>query len=201
MNCPVCERTLQQAVLLDSSKERPDLRGFRCSAGHGVYLPSDLYFSWRETAATSSTEPPESDLNEDVGDIMQAKLCPQDSRIMTRYRVASEGGFWLDRCATCGGIWFDGAEWDATVAAGLHEQLPRVFSDSWQRAMIERSVEAFHARRRSEWIGHEDLQRVESFREWVWGHEHSALLLARVLERPEAASTKDETVTRDHDSA
>jgi len=201
MTCPVCERTLQQAVLLEPDGERPSLRGFRCSAGHGVFLPSDLYFSWRDTSTSGPAEALDSPLSDEVGDIKQAKLCPQDSHIMSRYRVAEEGSFWLDRCATCGGTWFDGTEWDATVQADLHKQLPRVFSDSWQRDMVERSIDTFHARRLAEWIGDQDVQKAEAFREWVWNHEHSALLLARVLERPDSMPSTGEDAPQPGGSA
>ena len=184
----MCDAALAQASLLPADDSGSDLRGFRCPQGHGVFLPSDLYFDWREGREPTG----DLDLSAasgDVGDVKRAKLCPQDSRIMGRYRSAGDKGFWIDRCATCGGAWFDGSEWEATVAAGLHETLTHVFSDAWQREAEEATARAARRERLADAIGSDDLERTDAFREWVWSHPQRHLLIARVGERPDASPT------------
>ena len=185
MNCPICASPLERATLLHG--DGPELRGFRCARGHGVFLPSDLYFDWRDGRE------PTGDLDTslasgDVGDVKRAKLCPQDGRIMGRYRTTGDDGFWIDRCSTCGGAWFDGSEWEATVAAGLHGSLTRVFSDAWQREAEEAAASTARRDRLAETVGAEDLDRADAFREWVWSHPQRHLLIARVSERPETTA-------------
>jgi Zn-finger nucleic acid-binding protein len=183
MTCPICDSSLEHTVLLAADESGGDLRGFRCPRDHGVFLPSDLYFDWRdERKQTGNLDL--AAVSDDVGDMRQAKLCPQDGRIMARYRSGSAAGFWIDRCGTCGGTWFDGSEWEATVSTGLHEALTNVFSDAWQREVEEAAVAAQRRERLAESVGESDLRRADEFREWVWSHPQRHLLLARVCERP-----------------
>ncbi len=181
MNCPICDTPLERLTLFRADGFGAELRGFGCSQGHGVFLPSDLYFDWRDRH-----EPRQvldlSVVTGDVGDAKRAKLCPQDGRIMLRYRSGGDRGFWIDRCGTCGGVWFDGSEWEATVAAGLHERLPRVFSDAWERDAEEESAVAARRKRLADAVGPDDLARADAFWEWVSSHPQRHLLLARVSE-------------------
>ena len=184
MNCPICDTALDRASLLPADDSGSELRGFRCARGHGVFLPSDLYFDWRD-GREPTRDLDLSAASGEVGDVKRAKLCPQDGRIMGRYRSAGDKGFWIDRCSTCGGAWFDGAEWEATVTAGLHEALPHVFTDAWQREAEEATAAAARRERLVESVGSDDLDRADEFREWVWSHPHRHLLIARISERPE----------------
>lgn len=186
MNCPVCGADLERASLLDASAEDPTLRGFRCPGGHGVFLPSDLYFAWRERHAPAEQAPSSVPPSGAVGDLKQAKLCPQNARIMRRAQTGPDG-FWLDRCATCGGVWFDGQEWEATVEAGLLDLLPTLFTDAWQRQIDEAQTAEHWQSTLEEQIGADDLARVDAFREWAWAHPLRHLVMARLTERPEAA--------------
>lgn len=184
MTCPLCSAALDQALLLDADGEAPVLRGFACPEGHGTFLPSDLYFAWRdrhEPAGEPSSDVPSSD---EVGDVKRAKLCPQDGRIMRRARVSADDGFWLDRCATCGGVWFDGDEWAATVEAGLLDALPSFFSDAWQRQVEEARAAGYWDAKLRERVGAGDLRRIDDFRAWVWAHPEREVLFARLNERP-----------------
>ena len=186
MTCPLCAAELERATLLTEADGVAALRGFRCPHEHGVFLAADLYFAWREGHEVGA-EPggivPSSD---EVGDVKRAKLCPQDGRIMSRFRTSHDGGFWLDRCATCGGIWFDGDEWDATVRLGLLDHLPSFFSDAWRRQVERESAERSHEVRLRERVGADDLGRVDEFRDWLWAHPERGALMARLTERPEA---------------
>ncbi len=184
MNCPICDLVLDAATLLDADGGHPALPGFRCPDGHGVFLPSDVYAEWEGEGPDDEPEPQAVTVDADaVGDVKRAKLCPQDRRIMSRFRV-SPGGFWLDRCGACGGAWFDGDEWQATVDAGLHKRLASVFSDAWQRRVEDATVSQERRNRLESAVGSEDLARVDEAREWIWAHPQRHLLLARLSDRP-----------------
>ena len=184
MNCPLCDRALDPTTLLEAQGDRPALQGFRCPDGHGVFLPSDVYVQWQEGGEEDAPDVESVTIDAgDVGDVKRAKLCPQDRHIMSRYQV-SPGGFWLDRCGSCGGAWFDGDEWDATVEAGLHLRLSAVFSDAWQRRVEDAAVQQRRRDRLADAAGADDLDRVDTFRQWVWAHPQRHLLLARLNDRP-----------------
>ena len=57
-----------------------------------------------------------------------------------RYRVGHGVGFTVDRCRNCEGAWLDGGEWEALRLRNLHDDLPRIFDDEWQRA-VKREVQ------------------------------------------------------------
>ena len=185
MTCPLCAADLVSATLLVDD-EGPDLRGAQCPAGHGRFLPSDLYLAWREghdSAESTGVPIPPADA---VGDVKAPKRCPEDGHIMSRYRVGDPASFWLDRCGSCHGVWFDGGEWEATVESGLLDQLPAIVSDAWQRAIEDTDAERHRTDRLRARIGADDLDRIDAFREWVWAHPARHVILARVGERPEA---------------
>ena len=63
----------------------------------------------------------------------KAGLCPFGHGVLIRARVDTEPAFFLDRCSTCGGIWFDRGELHLVAMAGLTEQLPDLWSPEWRR--------------------------------------------------------------------
>ena len=188
MTCPVCHSGLTRDTLLAGDGDTPDLRGFRCPKGHGVFLPSDLYFAWREGHEASAEAGGLVPDSADVGDLKQPKLCPQDGRIMGRYKVGGEASFWLDRCGTCSGVWFDGDEWNATVQAGLLGQLPTIVSDAWQRDSESAQAAQMRTARLRDQIRGEDLDRVDAFHAWVWEHPERHIILARLSEAPDTVA-------------
>ncbi|PAP75500.1 zf-TFIIB domain-containing protein [Rubrivirga marina] len=184
MTCPLCDAELDRSTLLEAEAGGRSLRGFRCPRDHGTFLPADLYFAWREHYEPADPPAEAVPSSDEVGDVKRAKLCPQDQHIMSRYRVRPEGGFWLDRCATCGGVWFDGEEWDATVEAGLLNRLPALLTDAWQRQADREVAHDGYEDRLRDRLG-EDLDRVDGFRAWAWQHPQRHLIFSRLRERPD----------------
>lgn len=60
-------------------------------------------------------------------------LCPVGHGIMVRARVELDEPFYLERCTTCGGIWFDKGEWQRIAEHNLADSLPAIWSKAWQR--------------------------------------------------------------------
>lgn len=185
MTCPLCATDLDRDTLVVVD-EGPDLRGFRCPNGHGRFLPSDLYTAWREGHDSGESTGAPIPTADTVGDVKVPKRCPEDGHIMGRYRVGDPASFWLDRCGTCHGVWFDGGEWEATVESGLLDQLPAIVSDAWQRTIDDVSAAQHRTDRLRAQIGPADLARIDDFRAWAWAHPARHVILARLGERPEA---------------
>jgi len=60
-------------------------------------------------------------------------VCPEGHGIMLRARVELDEPFYLERCTTCGGIWFDKGEWRRIVDNHLLPGLTDLWSATWQR--------------------------------------------------------------------
>ncbi len=52
---------------------------------------------------------------------------------MIRAKVDLDEPFYLEKCTTCGGIWFDWGEWLRVVENDLTESLGNIWSKAWQR--------------------------------------------------------------------
>jgi hypothetical protein len=79
-----------------------------------------------------SIEP--SDTGSDLPDYdKRTGLCPSGHGIMIRARVDIDEPFYLEKCATCGGIWFDNGEWIRLAGNNLVDVLGSIWSKSWQR--------------------------------------------------------------------
>jgi Zn-finger nucleic acid-binding protein len=72
----------------------------------------------------------------------RAGLCPEGHGILSRARVAAGQGFFLDRCTTCFGIWFDGGEWSQLASRHLLGDLRLFWSSTWQAQEREKRREA-----------------------------------------------------------
>lgn len=75
--------------------------------------------------------------------------------------------FGLDHCGVCNGVWFDAREYDALKAAGLHLELPQIFSPEWQQRLREeeraRKLTALYR----EQFGPEVYAELERVKKWL----------------------------------
>jgi Zn-finger nucleic acid-binding protein len=60
-------------------------------------------------------------------------VCPFGHGIMMRAKVDIDEPFYLEKCTTCGGIWFDQGEWLRIVENNFVENLSNIWSEAWQR--------------------------------------------------------------------
>lgn len=171
MHC-VCDShaELQRAELA------PGLAALRCPSCHGHRLDMADYERWRDDAQPASTDDDVPPMAPDAG--ARARPCPACTRLMSRYRVGATPDFRLDRCAPCGGVWFDAGEWPALVQAGLAQRLGDVVSDAWQRRVQTdeqraRRLAVLHAKH-----GEACLTELARVRTWLDAQPHRDELLA-----------------------
>lgn len=103
-SCPKCRRELLvPAVSADTASpplECPSCKGMWFEEADAQRIvEGDSLQELPHTGETSSS------LDDRVG------MCPYGHAILTRAKVDTEPPFHLDRCAKCGGIWFDQGEW------------------------------------------------------------------------------------------
>lgn len=148
LSCPKCrEETLERKeplVYKRHEDEETPLYPARCTRCKGVWLTRDEIAQWRSGGGVlelSPTEEPPADLEVDK----KAGLCPDCGRILVRAALGTAsdsesgdgGAFYLDRCANCGGIWFDHGEWNELAADEELDDLSRLWDPEWQRRRVE----------------------------------------------------------------
>jgi Zn-finger nucleic acid-binding protein len=162
MDCPVCKPT--QALVL-APLEGGNLTARRCPSCNGHWIRSTDFWRWRAIAGENLPETP----------APAGALTPPEAG---RYKVGHGVGFTVDRCRHCEGAWLDGGEWEALRLRNLHDDLPQIFDDAWQRA-VKREVQELTSeesfRRR---LGDETDQRAHETRAWLDAHPRRSELFA-----------------------
>jgi Zn-finger nucleic acid-binding protein len=190
MNCPVCKAKTLEAAELPTGGET-GLTALRCRGCGGHWVAGDIYLLWvdRRGATAPETLPAADTPTPSVADVPKAKLCPQCGRLLARGRVGRGLNFSLNRCATCGGFWFDAGMWDALLARGLHDDAHHVFSPVWQAEALRQERQQQHERLMIAKLGDADFQEIRRIRKWIETHPHRSELYAVLMEGREERST------------
>lgn len=72
-------------------------------------------------------------ISENKAHDLKTGTCPEGHGIMIRAKVEDESFFYLERCSTCGGIWFDKGEWQRVAGSHFLNNLADFWLLSWQR--------------------------------------------------------------------
>lgn len=160
LTCPKCrEETLerQQPMVYRPGKgEPPPVVPARCTRCHGFWLTRDQVTEVEARAGRLELEPADASPPDHEVDL-RGGLCPDCRRILVRAPIEEHredhgrGGeaedFYLDRCAHCGGIWFDAGEWRELAGDPVAEDLSRLWDPDWRRdRLAERNRRAYVAR-------------------------------------------------------
>lgn len=143
-------------------------------------MRGEQYYQWMERREKTSAAPGEALTA--VQDSKAAKLCPECSRLLIRYRVGHGADFSLDRCNTCAGIWFDAAEFETLHQLGLHDRIHFIFSAAWQANVTRDDQRKSHDALLLQKLGTDDFEELKRVRAWVRGHAHRAAILASLTE-------------------
>ena len=166
MNCPKCPDKHLKIIALGINP-----RIWTCVACGGVWVP--------DGKAAGLDPPPEISLLVQTGINMDGKagLCPSGHGILTRARAPIGTTFYLDKCATCSGVWFDQGEWQMVSAAGFVSGLFELWSESWQRQQRKNAEEARYMNHLREQIGPELVGRLEEIADSLRSHPARDLAL------------------------
>ncbi|MBN1673434.1 MAG: zf-TFIIB domain-containing protein [Kiritimatiellae bacterium] len=173
MQCPVCKTKRCSPVELEEG-----LRASACETCGGRWISHEDYSAWLKHHGATLPEKPFSEVEFDVGDVQEAKLCPDCQRILLKYKVGHGLDFFVDHCPGCGGVWLDRNEWQALQGKNLHDEIHRIFSTSWQRQVrgeqMAAKLDQAYARR----FGQESYAKVKEVRQWIQEHPQKRALLA-----------------------
>jgi Zn-finger nucleic acid-binding protein len=108
----------------------------------------------------------------------RAGMCPAGHGLLKRARVDVDDPFYLDRCPTCSGIWFDAGEWNRLATSHLLHSLFELWSPSFLRRQLEERIEATDREALGQKIGPELLGRIEEVAELLHDHPEAKDMLA-----------------------
>ena len=178
MNCPVCK-----SRSLSVEEIEPNLKGLICKNCRGQWIHSYQYWKWHEKFSKSIPEKPyDSDDKLPVQDSTTAKICPECRHILIHFPVGHELDFTIERCANCGGMWFDNNEWQALKQKNLHDDVHLIFSAIWQSQIRKeshrKSMEEFYREK----FGPQDFRKITEIKHWLQNHSCRSELLAFLQE-------------------
>ena len=116
--------------------------------------------------------------DEDIGadDNNSAQLCPKCGRMMTKFRIGLESNNRIDLCSGCDEAWLDNGEWRLLKQLELHEKLPKIFTDEWQRSIRQQRQQQVVKSKYTELLGEEDFRKVDEFKNWLDQHADKATI-------------------------
>lgn len=187
VKCPKCKQlVLQDGLLYDQLLVK------YCDECKGFWIPNDNYENWQNNQRPQTEE--EAALLDKYYDLnfvpspydSKAALCPDCACYLSRARVYLKTPFYLERCASCGGMWCDGGEWDILEVLGLHTSLQKMFSSAWQAKVRERIQAISERQALAEKLGPEVAEYIFNLAEAIEDHPHADCAATYLLRRFEA---------------
>jgi len=177
-HCPKCASQL--LVPIDGVRASTGAAALQCPACSGYWVPPELLTlpSTLEILGQRDTRrrPPASEG-------MRTGQCPEGHGVLRRARVTLHDPYFLERCARCGGVWFDAGEWSRTVSENLLGNLSEVWSPAWRRHLSDQqSHESLEVDLKSK-LGRELFDALHALAERLEGHPHRGVALAYLSER------------------
>lgn len=161
MQCSTCKNTQ-----LEPQELEPGLVAASCPSCSGALVSLMNYRFWADRYATaSSAEEAVSEV--EINESESVHSCPKCSRLMMKYQIGAQTHHKLDLCSACDEAWLDKGEWQLLKRLDLHDKLPKVFTDAWQRNIRKQRQEIALNERYERLLGEESFSRVKEFRNWL----------------------------------
>ena len=110
-------------------------------------------------------------------------VCPEGHGLLRRARATNDDPYFLERCARCGGVWFDPGEWTRLAAANLLTDVTTLWSPAWREHLTEeQNRSALQADLRHK-LGAETFELLEHLRNQLSEPHVAALALAYLQDR------------------
>jgi Zn-finger nucleic acid-binding protein len=166
MKCPKCENS----DLRKKSFPEP----YDCPECGGIWVREEDFYRMNE----NSFEAAEDNVSGVKIRDLRTGLCPEGHGIMLRARIEGDNPFYLERCTACGGIWFDGGEWQQIAASHFLKNLPDFWSISWQRNQMQEKNRRQYLQQNEELLGHELFNLILALAENLKRHPDKSRALA-----------------------
>jgi len=181
--CPKCKTatleevaTAQPAKLSESSAVPPS----RCLNCHGVWMPHGalaLEPDLPKDAAKPASPTGASDNNDS-----RVGFCPAGHGLLIRARVEADEQFFLDRCGTCAGIWFDAGEWALLSGTDVMQQLDRLWDPLYRKKLREERARKMHLEALGQTLGAETAKMVVELAAALKGNPRRSIAMAYLID-------------------
>ncbi len=94
-----------------------------------------------------------------------------------------EKGLQAAECPKCGGIWLDKNEWEVLKSRNIHEEIHFIFSEPWQKAVLQDEQKKAYEAHAEKLLGNADYGRLSEFKKWVSRHPQKSFILAYVKDQ------------------
>jgi Zn-finger nucleic acid-binding protein len=173
MQCPKCKTSDLRAGRIEE-----DLPAAGCPTCQGALVSLLYYRDWAERhRADPRTNPVTTSVIGDAADTSTAMKCPKCGRLMTKYKISGCVSNRLDVCPGCDEAWLDGGEWELLKALELSHNMPKVFTEQWQRGIRRQVAEDNRRNALKKLIGDDAVVEVERFKSWINGNDHRPEIL------------------------
>jgi Zn-finger nucleic acid-binding protein len=156
----------------------------RCSTCDGVWMPHGaLALEIRPPegpapAATGETPTPASGDNPDA----RVGFCPAGHGLLIRAKVETSRPFYLDRCGTCAGIWFDAGEWAALAATEWLHHVDDLWDPVFRRRLREERARKQQIEALEQALGAEAARKVVDLAGELKKHPHRSIAMAFLID-------------------
>lgn len=177
MKCPKCK-----TVELRATKLEDGLLAHGCSDCNGVFVSLLYYRDWAERTRYGLQEegiatPQDSFSNIEADDSVTALTCPKCARLMRKFKVSGNHTNRLDLCTSCDEAWLDGGEWELLKALALSHEMPKVFTEEWQKRVRKQTLDNERGARFERLVGTAERAKAEEVRDWLKDHPHRQEIL------------------------
>lgn len=133
-------------------------RTLRCPSCRGTWLPSNE----ARIEAVAGLMEADDTLRPGAAADSKTGLCPLGHGILIRARVDVDDPFYLDRCAECGGIWFDAGEWNRLAVSHLLEHLDDLWDPARRFKIQQERADAAFRGKLEQQLGEEAFRHLEA---------------------------------------
>jgi len=184
MKSPKCDVDLEDAVLNNTIPVK------YCPKSEGFWISAQDYEVW--LASLPSWYPPEEILPyyNQFEDFVpspfdgKAGLCPECGTYLSRTRINIKNPFYIERCMSCRGIWFDsGEEWKILEELGLDVKIHEIFSSQWQAKVRLHQQEMINRETVIDKLGEEIAEYVFQLTDILENHSQADCAATYMLRR------------------
>lgn len=188
--CPKCKTAeLRSPIEADGNAcATEEVTILRCERCRGTWLSQDMIACVAQSDDRPTLNDAQELLNAEGAD-KRTGLCPMGHGILIRARVQLDAPFFLERCAKCGGIWFDAGEWRRLASSHLLRHLQEFWTPTWRRERRENALrDAYLADLRAD-LGTVLFDKLMGLTEALRDHPHRERAL--IYLRRELSETDD----------
>jgi len=183
-HCPKCASQL--LVPVEGVRASSGASALQCPSCSGFWVPPEvvpLPASLSILSARDTRKAPSS------SELQRTGQCPEGHGLLRRARVTWHDPYFLERCARCGGVWFDAGEWSRAVADDLLGNLSEVWSPAWRKQLSDQqSHDSLEVDLRAK-LGADLFSALRTLADNLESHPQRGVALAYLSERlkhPEA---------------